>query len=115
MIVKGWFFINMAVKRLRAECVACLINKYICSYPDEVSEDKKLEYVRRFLEIMQNADDSLSSPVLLNDVNNLLWEMFGIKKDFTEMKKYFNDVMLGKSDDMRSMINASDDPLLMAI
>lgn len=105
----------MAVKRLRAECIACLINKYMSSYPDEVSEEKKLEYVRRFLGIMQNADESLSSPVLLNDINNLLWEMFGIKKDFTDIKKYFNDVMLGKSDDIRKAIDSSEDPLLMAI
>ena len=115
MIVNGWFYKRIKIKRLRAECVACLIKKYIYSYPEDASEDKKLEYVRRFLGIMQNADDSLSSPVLLDDVNNLLWDMFKIKKDFTERKRYFNSIMLEKSEDIRKSIEASDDPLLTAI
>ncbi|MBE7064550.1 MAG: DUF89 family protein [Ruminococcaceae bacterium] len=105
----------MKIKRLRAECVACMIKKYIYSYPADAKESEKLEYVKRLLSIMQNADDSLSAPVLLDKIDKLLWDMFKIKKDFTETKRYFNNVMLEKSDAIRKSIESSDDPLLAAI
>jgi len=107
--------VTVKIKRLRAECIACMIKKYIYAYPDNASEDEKLEYVRRFLAIMQGADESLSAPVLLDEVDKLLWEMFKINRDFTEAKKYFNNVMLAQAPSIRKDIEASDEPLLSAI
>lgn len=92
-----------------------MIKKYIYSYPENATEAEKLAYVRRLLGIMQNAEDSLSAPVLLDKVDKLLWDMFKIKKDFTEAKRYFNNVMLEESGDIRKAIEQSNDPLLTSI
>lgn len=92
-----------------------MIKKYIYSYPEDASDAEKLEYVKRFLAIMQGADESLSAPVLLDDVEKLLWEMFKIKRDFTEAKVFFNNLMLKKSFAIREKIETAEDPLLAAI
>lgn len=101
--------------RLRPECITCLLNQNLKNYPADVPTDKKLEYMQRLLKLVAEAPKHTSAPVLVRSINAIQKEMFGYEKDFTEIKRYFNRLMLEKEEDIRQKLQQAEDPLLRAI
>ncbi len=101
--------------RLRPECITCLLNQNLRNYPADVPTDKKLEYMQRLLKLVAEAPKHTSAPVLVRSINAIQKEMFGYEKDFTEIKRYFNRLMLEKEEDIRQKLQQAEDPLLRAI
>ena len=101
--------------RLRPECITCLLNQNLTNYPADAPNDKKLEYMQRLLKLVAEAPKHTSAPVLVRSINAIQKEMFGYEKDFTEIKRYFNQLMLEKEEDIRQKLHSCEDPLKRAI
>ncbi len=104
----------MERKRLRSECLICLGKKHMDKYPEDATEEQKLQYVRRILQILTEAREEEAAPVVVNRIAKLREEMFGIIDEYGEVKKYFNKLMLEKETDIWQKILAANDSLLMA-
>ncbi len=100
--------------RLRHECISCLM-KNLDKVPAEATDDKRLEYMQRVLRIFADADKSSSGPVMVRQIYDIQKEMFGMENDFTDIKKYFNNLILEKEKDIRNNINKATDPLKLAV
>ncbi len=102
------------IERLRPECINCLL-KQLHKTPKETTSDLKLEYMQRVLKVLAQAPKSASAPVLVRKINDIQKEIFGYEEDYSEIKKYFNQLMLEKEAAMQSKIEASKEPLKLAI
>ena len=105
----------MDVVRLHPGCMDCLLKKQIGRYPEDVSDEIKIKYKQRVLEILSEAKRSMSAPEIVADIYALQREMFGVMRDYTEIKRYFNGLMLGIEDELAKNVMRADDPLLMAV
>lgn len=105
----------MEIIRLYPECVKCLLSKQLERCPEDAPLDKKVVYMQKVLKIVAEAPKSTSAPVLVREMYNLQREMFGIYSDYTEIKSYFNKMMLKLEDSLWNDIQTATDPLKMAV
>lgn len=105
----------MEIKRLNPECISCLMKKQLDSYPEEASNNEKIEYMQKVLKIIAQAPQSMSAPEIVNEIYNVQHMMFGTNHDYTETKQYFNNLMLEIERDLENKIAKSDDPLKTAV
>ena len=101
--------------RLHSECIRCLTGKYLNSIPEHLSEEEKVQYLQIVLSVMGNANPEHAAPVAMKDIEKILFEKFGLRQDFSEIKKYFNELMLEREDDFMRRIEESPDPLRRGI
>lgn len=105
----------MEVIRLYPECVKCLLRKQLDKCPDDAPLDKKVEYIQKVLQHVASAPKSTSAPVLVRGMYDLQKEMFGIYADYTEVKSYFNKMMLKLEDELWEKIKLDTDSLKRAV
>lgn len=105
----------MSVNRLQPECIGCLISKQLHAYPDNTPPEKQLEYMQRFLRLVADARHDVGVPAISRDIKNLKRELFGVQEDFTEIKRYFNALMLSKEAVLQQQADTADDPLMRAL
>lgn len=103
------------INRLRPECISCLLKSNLEKYPEDAEPNIKLEYMQRVLKVMAEAAPDASAPVLVKKINDIRREMFGYAEDFTEIKRYYNQLMLEKEAGLEQSIQMSEEPLLCAI
>ena len=103
------------IKRLRPECISCIIKGNLEKFPDTVTIDQQVEYKQKLLQIVGNARQDLSAPVISKDIKQLQYEMFGIKDDFDQIKYHFNELMMTFEKEVQTSIEQSKDPLYQAI
>lgn len=105
----------MEVIRLYPECVKCLLSKQLERCPEDAPLEKKVEYIQKVLRIVAEAPKSTSAPVLVRSMYDIQKEMFGIYADYTEIKSYFNKMMLRMEEKLWEHICSAADPLKMAV
>ena len=105
----------METIRLYPECVKCLLSKQLEKCPNDTPLDKRVDYIQKILQIVAEAPKSTSAPVLVRGMYDLQKEMFGIDADYTEIKSYFNKMMLSLEDTLWKKIQKSSDPLKKAV
>ena len=105
----------MEIIRLYPECVKCLLSKQLKKCPKDTPLDKKVDYIQKILQIVAEAPKSTSAPVLVRSMYDLQKEMFGIDADYTEIKSYFNQMMLALEENMWKEIQKAKDPMRKAI
>ncbi len=105
----------MQQTRLNKECVKCLANRYAHDYPENCDDDLKSKYTQAVLQIIENAGEKESAPILVERIDKLKLEMFGSKKDFTEIKTHYNALMMSLEDSISERIDKSKNPLISAI
>lgn len=105
----------MEVIRLYPECVKCLLGKQLERCPKDAPLEKQVEYIQKVLRIVADAPQNTSAPVLVRSMYDLQKEMFGIYADYTEIKSYFNKMMLRLETELWSDICNADDPLKRAV
>ncbi len=105
----------MEMIRLNPECIRCLLKKHLESCPESADTETRIEYMQSVLKIIGNAPKYYSSPKLLNSINEVKSRMFGFKEDFTEIKRYFNALMLEMEPQLTEKLKEADDPLRRAL
>ena len=103
----------MSIERLNAKCVECLLNKHLKSVA-WLSDDKNLEYTNGIREIICNADVSMSAPEVVAQINEFK-KSFGIVDDFAEIKKFYNNFLMGFEEEIETKIQNADNPLETAV
>lgn len=102
--------------RLNTFCLCCQINKQasmIDSFPDE---KKKLSYMQDVLSRLTNLQEDDNAPSLYAEFQKLFTKTWGISpKDYTELKKEFNQLMLDLEEELMRSIRESSDPLERAL
>jgi len=101
--------------RLHSECIRCLTGKYLAKSPAHLSEEQKVEYFQTILSIMGRANPEYAAPVAIQDVEKALHEKFGLRQDYSEIKRYFNALMLEREADFLRMLTAAADPLKLGV
>jgi uncharacterized protein with ATP-grasp and redox domains len=101
--------------KLKPECIKCLFNKYSKKVPVGVDEATETAYLKGLLNILYEAPLSDCAPLIVDKINKLQKELFNYTEDYTEVKKYFNALMLTKQDEVRRKTDVAEEPLRMAI
>lgn len=105
----------MEVKRLHPECISCMTKVHLDKCPKEMPEDKKVEYMQRILKVLAEAPERFGAPVIVRTINAIQDEMFGIKQDYAQIKKYYNQVMLGHEEQVKENVTQSKDSIKTGI
>ncbi len=104
----------MKVERLTPQCISCLLNKHLNTFPTNFSDAQKTKYMQGVLKIIGNADMSMSAPEILELINEHRQKM-GIVMDFSDIKTYFNELLLSIEENIDVKIENSANPLKTAI
>ena len=105
----------MEVKRLHSECISCMTKVHLDKYPKNASEDKKVEYMQRVLKVLAEAPDRYGAPVIVRTINEIQNEMFGMKQDYAEIKRHYNQVMMNHEEQVNNKLAQSDDSIKTGI
>lgn len=103
------------MRRLRSECISCLLKTHLEKCPTDTPEIKKVEYMQRILKVLADAPEHVGSPVVVRSINEIQQEMFGINYIYTDVKRHFNDVMLQREEEIWRKIEQAEDELKLAI
>ncbi len=101
--------------RLKPECISCLLKSRLDFAPEGTSVEKNIEYMQRVLRAISELEMHESAPVVVRTINQIQKDMFGVSEDFTEVKVYFNDLMMSKVPELQKNLDASEDALKLAI
>lgn len=94
--------------KVTESCAKCLYDKQAHKNPDEA-------YLKRVRQILDRRSDTDCSPYMVYLFNRLHEEMFGKGADYTDIKKKYNDLVLGMEQSIRDKIDNAEDPLLEAL
>lgn len=94
--------------RLNEECINCIISKYLKDYPENADYEARLSYIQGVLKILAEAKITESAPELVEKVALVREKIFGEQKDFSEIKKHFNTLVMSLEDEVYSKIQAGN-------
>ncbi len=104
----------MSIERLNAQCVSCLLNKHLKNIPDGFSSAKKLRYMQGILKIIGNADVCMSAPEIVEQIDKFK-QSFCETDSFSQIKDFYNNLLLGVEKDIEANIENSHNPLETAV
>ena len=101
--------------RLNADCINCMLKRYLSRIPENLSEAERLEYMQIICKRIGSASKEEGAPVLVQAIKQELKVHFGIQEDYSEEKQYFNQMMLQREKEMEDAVEMSRDPLKKAL
>lgn len=107
--------INVDVKRLHPECISCMTKVHLEKCPKEADDDKKVEYMQRVLKVLAEAPERFGAPVIVRTIQQIQDEMFGMKQNYSEIKKHYNQVMMNHEEQVKHRLTQSDDSVKTGI
>lgn len=105
----------MDVKRLHPECISCMTKVHLEKCPKEADDDKKVEYMQRVLKVLAEAPERFGAPVIVRTIQQIQDEMFGMKQNYSEIKKHYNQVMMNHEEQVKHRLTQSDDSVKTGI
>ena len=105
----------MSQRRLTSACLSCLTKGHIDKFPENISEEQQIIYKQRVLQILGNAKESESAPMIVNKLDQLRMDMFGVNVDYTDIKKYFNEYVMKKQTRIQYEVVKAEDQLMRAL
>lgn len=105
----------MSTLRFHTQCIPCLLEKALKQIPKEADETEKLCFAKTVLHIMSDAPVNISAPEIVARITELQKTVFGIEDNFSEVKKYFNNLMMTKEKTIENKILSAEDSLYMAL
>ncbi|MCR4750029.1 MAG: ARMT1-like domain-containing protein [Lachnospiraceae bacterium] len=94
--------------RISESCAACLYDKQKNKTNDE-------EYLAEIRQLLDNRKETDTSPYMVYLFNKVHVRRFGAGADYKDIKKKYNDLVLGMEDSLREEIEKSEDPLAKAL
>ena len=94
--------------RISESCAKCL-------YDRQRNKTDNEEYLAKIKELLDNRSEDDTSPYMVFRFNKVHEELFGKTADYKDIKKKYNDLVLGMENDLRCEIEASADPLAKAL
>jgi len=99
---------------LNEGCVACLLRRKLDNYPAGAAPEAVAEYRRRVRAVIENGR-GFSSPEVNADISAIYREYFGPERDYTDVKRRFNALMLELEPSIQADVDAAPDPLARAV
>ena len=94
--------------RISESCAACLYDKQKNKTDDE-------EYMSEIRSLLENRKETDTSPYMVYLFNKVHVRRFGAGADYKDIKKKYNDLVLGMEESLREEIEKSEDPLAKAL
>ena len=94
--------------RINDSCAACLYDK-------QKNKADNPKYLARIRELLDNRGEDDTSPYMVFLFNKVHEEFFGAGADYTQVKKTYNDLVLGMEEDLRAEIKNAADPIAKAL
>ena len=94
--------------RISASCAKCL-------YDRQLNKTDNKAYLVEIRELLDNRKENDTSPYMVYLFNKVHVRYFGKGADYKEIKKKYNDLMLGMEDKLRDEIKNAEDPLAKSI
>ncbi len=94
--------------RISEACAACLYDKQ-CNKTDNK------EYLAEVKSLIDNRSDTDTSPYMVYLFDKLHKKYFGEAQDYTEIKKKYNDLVMGIENELSREIEESKDPLAKSL
>ncbi len=95
-------------------CKACQLKRNIHLYPADAPAEKIEVYQARVRDILDRCD-GLTTPQVAEQMYDLRRELFGADKDYSEIKRYYNSLMLSLLPYIEQQVYAAEDPLKRAV
>ncbi len=105
----------MEVMRLDPGCISCIVKKQLMRYPESAERTEVVKYMQSLLKIVSDAPATASAPEIVDEIYKLQYEMFGMKNDYSDVKSYFNSIMLEEEPKLQEKVKNSPDPLKQAV
>ena len=100
--------------QLTEYCVGCLLEKKQAAYPHDAAPEQVAAYQGRVREaILQGR--AYSSPELHGVISAIYREIFGPERDYSDVKRRFNALMLALEPALQADVDAAADPLRRAV
>ncbi len=100
---------------LSPRCMRCMLDKYLDACPEDTPWQTRADYMRLVLRTVADGSQTMTAPEISDALSGVLRDWFGITRDYTEIKRHFNELVLGIEPQLAERIAASDDPLDLAI
>ena len=94
--------------RISESCAKCLYDRQL-----NITDNK--EYLAEVKELLDNRKENDTSPYMVYLFAKVYEKHFDATPDFTEIKKKYNDLVLGMEDKLRARIEQAEDPLAKAL
>lgn len=105
---------TVIVMRMNENCKACLLGRNFSKYPSGATEESIKEY-QNALERIIDENKMKSAPEVVEHIKRARYEYFGIKEEFSDVKRHFNSLMLSYEDELKRRVFASADPVKCAV
>lgn len=103
------------IPKLKSVCVSCMLNSRINQFPQDAPEEKKVEYMTRVLKELGEMKDAHGPVLATRNIVKLQEELFGTKKDYSELKSKFNQFVMEKVPFLESEIEKAEDSFKRAV
>lgn len=101
--------------RLNADCINCMLKRYLTRMPDHLTEAERLEYMQMICAKIGNASKEEGAPVLVQAIKQEMKRLYGIEENYSNEKHYFNQMMLEKEAAIEFAVKSSKDSLKCAL
>ncbi len=103
------------MSRMSAYCIACMIKAQEERIRNQKDEAARASYMKELCQMIAEADDEMSVPVLVAKNNKLIKAYFGIGNGYEKEKKEYNELMLRYEDEIWNNIINAEDALLESL
>ena len=99
---------------LSPRCMRCMLDKYLDACPADTPWQTRADYQRRVLTTVAEGSLTMTAPEIGHELTGILRDMFGIERSYTQVKRHFNELVLGLESELARRVAQSDDPLDLA-
>ena len=98
-----------------SHCLMCLMSRQEKQARAIASEDDRLRYLTRSMQIIADCAGKLPAPVIVEHLRPLNIEYFGEQDAYAEAKRKYNELMLSLEDSIAADIDSAEDSLRRAL
>ena len=96
-------------------CSNCILQKNLVRYPAQADPEVVSQYQEQVKSLIENSSPEAVSVEVNDEIKKLRYRLFGEKeRDYTEIKRHFNELMLSFEATLEEKVNEAADPFLMA-
>lgn len=75
--------------------------------PNDADEQQKLCYAKEVLRIISDVTPEISAPEIVAKITDIQRQYFGLTDNYSQIKKYFNELMFSKESFVENIIKSS--------
>lgn len=101
--------------KVNSFCLTCLVQMQESQVSKFKDEEKKVQFLKEIMGYLSSCDPNLSAPALVRPLSEIYEKYWGKPESIEDVKREFNDFLLGMEEDLEHHIRAHEDPLQAAL